>query len=337
MLLYYFLFLQLFHNSTTLNEMRRFSGQEATVRASKELDAFKTSTPHAVELSAAVEGGDVDKLKTLLTAGDASIDLVHLAIRSNNPQSLTAILPCQTDVNQANSDGISAVHLTAAYGYAKIFEVLLQQDHVNANAAATEQFTPLHLAAQNGNKEAVIALQHNGADVNARTASTQSTPLHLAAKYGQTKVIKTLLRNGADVDAKDLEGWTPLQHAARCGNVAVVTAFVDVQADLVGRAATTKSASSCDDDVKDTPLQIAASAGHAGAVNAFLHRPEMKNAVQGRRVDDPVSTRVAAKVLKHLLTNDADANVARPSFGAESLTKSDARKTEVVATLLPAL
>ncbi|MCX5645766.1 MAG: ankyrin repeat domain-containing protein [Phycisphaerae bacterium] len=69
--------------------------------------------------------------------------------------------------------------------------------------------TPLHVAAQQGNIEAVRSLIAQGADVNARD-ETGETPLYDAACDAPLSVMQVLIANGADVNAKDNYGRVPL-------------------------------------------------------------------------------------------------------------------------------
>ena len=72
--------------------------------------------------------------------------------------------------------------------------------------------TPLHFAAENGQKEVAELLIDKGADVNAN-AKWERTPLHAAAKTGQKDIIELLIVAGANVNAKDFENKTPLDEA----------------------------------------------------------------------------------------------------------------------------
>lgn len=73
--------------------------------------------------------------------------------------------------------------------------------------------TPLHIAADSGNVDAIKnILEICNGNVNARD-DHKSTPLHFAANNGNTDAISILLKAGADVNAQDADGDTPLYWA----------------------------------------------------------------------------------------------------------------------------
>ena len=74
------------------------------------------------------------------------------------------------------------------------------------------EWTPLHYAALNGNKEIVELLIAKGADMNV-TANEEWTPLHTTALEGNKEVVELLIAKGVDVNAKDIDGKTPLNSA----------------------------------------------------------------------------------------------------------------------------
>ena len=71
---------------------------------------------------------------------------------------------------------------------------------------------PLHYAASNGRKEIAGLLLKSGANVNERT-ETGWTPLANAAEYNHKEIAELLIANGADVNAKDENGRTALDWA----------------------------------------------------------------------------------------------------------------------------
>lgn len=86
--------------------------------------------------------------------------------------------------------------------------------------------TPLHLAAQNGQKQAVGFLLKFGADINAKN-NNGDTPLFTAIKYADNiDIFRYLCDNGAIVNIKDDDGHTLLHKAAMKGNLFIIYEFI---------------------------------------------------------------------------------------------------------------
>lgn len=137
-------------------------------------------------LNAASWGGDVITVKRLLIRG--------------------------IDVDEGNSDGLTALHYAAATGNEEIAGILLRA-RASPNVQEKEGFTPLMYAAGLGYLGIVNALISAGADVNAKRIDAE-TALMLAAWSGQVEIIEALLEAGADVNAKGGQfGGTALHYA----------------------------------------------------------------------------------------------------------------------------
>jgi ankyrin repeat protein len=72
--------------------------------------------------------------------------------------------------------------------------------------------TPMHLAARDGNIEAIDALLAWGVDIDI-WESTEGTPLIYAAIFGQAETVQHLIDLGADINARDTLGLTALGYA----------------------------------------------------------------------------------------------------------------------------
>jgi ankyrin repeat protein len=68
------------------------------------------------------------------------------------------------------------------------------------NAKNTDEWTPLHLAAQNGHLNVVKFLVEQQAEMNMKNTNG-STPLHLAAQNGHLNVVKFLVYKWMDTTA----------------------------------------------------------------------------------------------------------------------------------------
>ncbi len=140
-----------------------------------------------------------------------------------------------------------------------------------------------------------------GVDLNAAHAGV--TPLLAATRdswHGRPEAVMTLLANGADPRAVDLDGNTPLHHAARSSDPGVVALLRDAAADI---------------DVSNheglTPLGIACVAGNWRLAKFLLERgakPEIEGATPvlvaaaGGEEDDPAGV---ALLLRHKAKVDA--------------------------------
>ena len=91
--------------------------------------------------------------------------------------------------------------------------------------------TPLMLAAENGQAEAVKLLLKLGADLEAGD-DVHQTPLMSAAKRGKTDTVRLLLNRGAKVDARGMLGRTALMWAALNDNAETARVLLDAGANV---------------------------------------------------------------------------------------------------------
>ena len=84
--------------------------------------------------------------------------------------------------------------------------------------------TLLHLACQSQETNVVLHLvDKRGANIHARRSSEdKEAPIHVAAQFQSTEIINILLDRGADIESTDAYGCTPLHHAARRDQKAVI-------------------------------------------------------------------------------------------------------------------
>ncbi len=84
----------------------------------------------------------------------------------------------------------------------------------------------LHVAALEGNTEAIRQHIHAGSDLNEKDA-WGSTPLIIAATFGKTDVARALIEAGADLNIINNDGATALHAAAFLCHVEIVKTLVD--------------------------------------------------------------------------------------------------------------
>lgn len=138
------------------------------------------------------------------------------AARSGDVAAVRTLLGQGADVNEAEGDGITAMHAAAEQGSTAIVELLVAQGAKVSPTTRIGSYTPLHLAALGAHAEVAEALLDAGGDANAVTTNSGVTPLHLAAAaIDGAETVEVLLEHGADPNAREASaGQTPLMFAA---------------------------------------------------------------------------------------------------------------------------
>ena len=132
-----------------------------------------------------------------------SISIIAAA-HDGNIEAVKQHIAAGTDVNAKGSDdGWTPLQIAAAEGQNEIVELLISYD-ADVNAKADNGTTPLHCASGEGHKEIAELLISKGADVSAKD-EFMKTCLHYAAQYGHKGNVDLLIAKGADVSAK-IEG-----------------------------------------------------------------------------------------------------------------------------------
>ena len=167
---------------------------------------------------------------TLLSA--ASNAPVADAAERRDRDAVAALLKQAADVNAPQADGTTALHWAAVNDDAPLASMLL---YAGANPKARTRvggYTPLLLAATNGNATVMEALLAADADVNASTANG-TTPLMFAAASGDERSVEVLIAHGADLNAREsTRGLTAAMFAAGANRAAAIRALARHGADL---------------------------------------------------------------------------------------------------------
>jgi ankyrin repeat protein len=208
----------------------------------------------------AVKNRDVTMVRTLLKQHadpnapdiDGTTPLIWAA-HNGDSETGKLLISAGANVKATNRYGINALHEAATLGDVAMMEALLKAG-ADPNATYGAGETALMLAARTGNIVAVKLLVDRGANVNGADEFKGYTPLMFAATENQPEVAKLLIEHGADVNARSRRfefgtlkeanggalmeraegGMTPVQYAAREGNVetgrVLITAGADVNA-----------------------------------------------------------------------------------------------------------
>ena len=242
-------------------------------------DVHARSNSGFTALMFAAQLGDADSARILLTAGANPNDVmpktgltpliiaaamgrakiaVLLLDKGANPEAVDADGFAPLHYAAKNRDGVALVRSLLDHGAKPNVRLRQKKPTVAASGVVLQGATPLALAAEINNLDAVAALVDGGADPLIPTGQN-TTPLMLAAGAGTDlarprspeerakalQTVKFLVERGADVNAAGDFGWTAIHAAAYQG-------LNDVIAFLAGRGASL--------DAKDrfgqTPLSI---------------------------------------------------------------------------------
>jgi len=184
------------------------------------------------QLLAAVNAGDIDRVRAIAEANPALIDCqnehvdglsgartaLQLACRKGEARIAKLLIDSGADTGLRTSTGWTPLHFAAQRGTVSIVKYLLKSQ-ASVDARNNEGWTPLHTAAENNRKAAVEALVDHGADVNATDFEVRQTPLHQAVQWNRNcqAIVLLLIGAGADVNRRDRDGMTALVLAEASG------------------------------------------------------------------------------------------------------------------------
>jgi len=163
-------------------------------------------------LIAALYRGHHDFVTAIVKAG-APLDVFAASALGRIDAIDRALAGDSPAINSISYDGWTPLHLAAFFGHRDAVERLLAAgaDLVAVSRNALRN-TPLHAAVAGGHVDVSLALVERGAEPNALDAGGH-TPLHIAAEAGYEPIVKALLARGADPHAVDAEDKTPLSRA----------------------------------------------------------------------------------------------------------------------------
>jgi ankyrin len=198
------------------------------------------------------------------------MDLPLLAAQRHDLEELGRLVRANPEFLEGRdpSSQYTLLHWAAARGDVPVMRVLLAAG-ADVNAAIRDErderradvgLTPLHVATQAGNVEAVRFLLRHGAQLQGRDTS-DNTPLHLACQAGDAPMAALLLEAGAEVSARNGVGNQPVHLAAGTGDAALLRLLLQHGASAIIAG-----------QYDYVPLHRAAAIGSPGAVELLLAR-----------------------------------------------------------------
>jgi ankyrin repeat protein len=150
-----------------------------------------------------------------------------IAIKRDDPVTITALLHRGFDPDTRDPDGLPGLYLAVREPSLKAAEALISWPKSNVEVRTAQDESPLMMAALKGHLDLVRMLIARDADVN----KPGWTPLHYAATNGHLSIVRMLLDHHAYIDAESPNGTTPLMMAAHYGTPETVKLLLEAGAD----------------------------------------------------------------------------------------------------------
>lgn len=173
----------------------------------------------------------------------AGRQLLMRACHHGHRDCATLLLAAGVDVNEKNSDGLTAIDAAARHGHWPIVEDLLIAGANPDGSPRVERHgsaTPLMYAAQAGNISMMYHLEERGAVIHYRDSKGQGL-MHYASqstargaetvRMAMSMLHTPHLSNRQLATVKDTTGETPLHAAARARSVGAIEVLIEMGAD----------------------------------------------------------------------------------------------------------
>jgi len=212
---------------------------ERLIAAGARVNAQKSNGDGMTPIMVAAQYGQIDAVRALLAAG-ASISLkdslgrsvLHWACdgrtgtEANRASLVGLLLSRGVPVDLRDSDGTTPLMLAADNDQVDAIDVLLRAG-ANVRAEDGNGLLAIHYAALSGGLRTFAPLVHAGAYINSRTSREHDrTPLVLATRADNLAQVKLILSLRGAVNYSDEDRETPLMYAAALPTPAILEALL---------------------------------------------------------------------------------------------------------------
>lgn len=263
---------------SALHLSAQLAKQAAVIEAFKandvDLNHKDASGDAAIHLSIKkVAVGSQQKLIDLgadLTQADKNgIDVMAVAVKSNNAKGISMLHKAGIAIDQYNPQGYAPIHQAVVFRRKASLETLLEEGANTEQAVKNKGTTALHLSARLGFSSLQKILSAAGARMDARDKAG-NTATHYAARFNHTKSLKQSIKDGSNINQQNYRRQTPAHVAIEANSSKALKALIKSGADLSLR-----------DLSGDQPLHSALKHDHSNDVRLLLAGKADPNAVNG--------------------------------------------------------
>ncbi|XP_054633487.1 ankyrin repeat domain-containing protein 26 isoform X5 [Dunckerocampus dactyliophorus] len=179
--------------------------------------------------------GDVSKLEHLVKSNDVNQadkqnrTALHIACASGNSEVVKLLVEKKAKLNLCDNESRTAL-MKAVQGQHDVIVNILLENNADANLMDVNGNTALHLASIIPSISIVDLLVKHDADINVYNKEGLS-PLTVSVQEDHLEVAEFLLKNGADVNILDKDHRSPLMIAAGNGQISMVRMLLQFDAD----------------------------------------------------------------------------------------------------------
>ncbi|XP_029432623.1 B-cell lymphoma 3 protein [Rhinatrema bivittatum] len=158
---------------------------------------------------------------------------LHLAVITKQPALVGLLVSHGASPMNLDRNGQTCVHLACEHGSVACLRQLAEicQGNLDLETRNYEGFTPLHVAVNTSNTDAVLFLLEQGADIDAVDIKSGRSPLIHAVENNSMNLVMLLLQNGANVNSQTYSGNTALHSASGRGLLDIVRVLMKNGAD----------------------------------------------------------------------------------------------------------
>lgn len=183
-------------------------------------------------LHIAAQNGNLRIVEALISKGvdinaidDTKVTSLFIAATLGHDAIVQVLISNGAKINSQSSDGITPLQIAASFGYTNVVKTLLD-NKANVTIRDNKNRIAVELAISRGHLKVVeTMMEHEQFDIHAKSKD-DFTLLHIAAQNGDLDIIKILVNNGADVHARNRQGSKPIHIAAREDHAVVVEYFL---------------------------------------------------------------------------------------------------------------